>query len=40
MTVDEVADALAISPRTVHREWEAAKAWLRVEVHKGEADAG
>jgi RNA polymerase sigma factor (TIGR02999 family) len=40
MTVDEVAEALAISSRTVHREWEAAKAWLRVEVHKGETDVG
>jgi RNA polymerase sigma factor (TIGR02999 family) len=39
MTVDEVAEALAISPRTVHREWDAAKAWRRVEVHKGETDA-
>ncbi|MHC4140910.1 MAG: ECF-type sigma factor [Planctomycetota bacterium] len=40
MTVDEVGEALAISPRTVHREWDAAKAWLRVEVHKGDTDAG
>jgi len=35
LTVDEIAVTLAISPRTVHREWDTAKAWLRVEVEKG-----
>jgi RNA polymerase sigma factor (TIGR02999 family) len=32
MTVEETAEALAISPRTVKREWALAKAWLRVEI--------
>jgi RNA polymerase sigma factor (TIGR02999 family) len=36
MTVEEAADALGISVRTVHREWDVAKAWLRGEVDKGE----
>jgi|SRR5215472_8959972 len=32
MTVEETAEALAIAPRTVKREWATAKAWLRVEI--------
>jgi RNA polymerase sigma factor (TIGR02999 family) len=32
MTVEETAQALAISPRTVKREWAMAKAWLRLEI--------
>ena len=32
MTVEETADALSISVRTVKREWAMAKAWLRVEI--------
>jgi RNA polymerase sigma factor (sigma-70 family) len=32
MTVEETAEALAISARTVKREWALAKAWLRVEI--------
>ena len=32
MTVEETAEALAISPRTVKREWAMAKAWLRLEI--------
>ena len=32
MTVEETAEALAIAPRTVKREWALAKAWLRVEI--------
>lgn len=32
MTVEETAEALAIAPRTVKREWAIAKAWLRVEI--------
>lgn len=32
MTVEETAEALAIAPRTVKREWAMAKAWLLVEI--------
>ena len=31
MTVEEAAEALEISPRTVKRDWAMAKAWLRTE---------
>lgn len=31
MTVEETAEALAIAPRTVKRDWAMAKAWLRLE---------
>jgi RNA polymerase sigma factor (TIGR02999 family) len=32
LSVDETADALAISSRTVGREWKVAQAWLRKEL--------
>ena len=32
MSVEETAQALAISPRTVKREWAMAKAWLSLEI--------
>jgi RNA polymerase sigma factor (TIGR02999 family) len=32
LTVDETADALALSPRTVNRLWTGARAWLRREI--------
>jgi hypothetical protein len=32
MTVEETSDALETSPRTVHRLWRAAKAWLHREL--------
>ncbi len=35
LTVEETAEALAIAPRTVKREWAMAKAWLRVEISSG-----
>jgi RNA polymerase sigma factor (TIGR02999 family) len=35
LTVEEVAETLGIAPRTVHRDWTVARAWLRVEVEKG-----
>lgn len=34
MTVEEIAEALEISPRTVKREWATAKHWLRREIAK------
>ncbi len=32
MTVEETAEVMAISPRTVKREWSMAKAWLRIQI--------
>jgi len=32
MTVEETADALSISPATVKREWQLARAWLNREL--------
>jgi RNA polymerase sigma-70 factor (ECF subfamily) len=34
LTVDETAEALGMSPRTVKREWRVARAWLHREVKK------
>jgi RNA polymerase sigma factor (TIGR02999 family) len=39
LTVEEVAEVLGISPRTVKREWRLARAWLRREIkNDGNAD--
>jgi RNA polymerase sigma factor (TIGR02999 family) len=35
LTVEETAKVLAISPRTVNREWTFARAWLHEEFHRG-----
>ncbi len=34
LTETETADALAVSPKTVQRDWTAARAWLRKEVSR------
>jgi RNA polymerase sigma factor (TIGR02999 family) len=34
LSVEETAVVLGISPRTVKREWAAARAWLRLEMEK------
>ena len=34
LTLEETAQALDISPRTVRREWSMAKAWLHKEIKK------
>lgn len=34
LSVDETAEALGISPRTVKREWSMAKAWLHRQISK------
>lgn len=39
LTNEEIGDVLAISPRTIKREWRLAKAWLRREIMKGAPDA-
>jgi len=41
MSVEEVASALDVAPKTVQRDWAMARAWLRRELGKAqEADAG
>jgi RNA polymerase sigma factor (TIGR02999 family) len=40
LTVDETAEVLKISPRTVKREWSLARAWLYCELTQGEAPEG
>ena len=35
LTVEETAEFLDISPRTVKREWRIAKAWLQCELDQG-----
>jgi RNA polymerase sigma factor (TIGR02999 family) len=37
LTVEETAEALGISPRTVKREWAMALAWLKAELAGGQA---
>ncbi|MEP6955934.1 MAG: sigma-70 family RNA polymerase sigma factor [Chthoniobacterales bacterium] len=32
MTIEEVAEVLDVSPRTVQREWRMARAWLRRQI--------
>jgi RNA polymerase sigma-70 factor (ECF subfamily) len=32
MTVEETAQVLRVSPRTVNRDWAVARAWLRCEI--------
>jgi len=36
MTVEETATALGVSPRTVDRAWQRARAWLHREMHAAE----
>jgi RNA polymerase sigma factor (TIGR02999 family) len=35
LSVDETAEAMGISPRTVKRDWSVAKAWIRRELRAG-----
>ena len=39
LSVEETADALGISPETVHRDWRFTKSWLRRELRRGPTDA-
>jgi RNA polymerase sigma factor (TIGR02999 family) len=36
LTTEEIADVLAISPSTVKRDWNVAKAWLTREMKRGD----
>ena len=35
LSVEETADAMAISPRTVKRDWAMAKAWMKTQLESG-----
>lgn len=36
LSVEETAEVLSVSPRTVDRQWQTAKAWLHREMQRGE----
>ena len=38
MSLTEVAQALAVAPRTVNRDWLAARAWLQRELNPDATD--
>ncbi len=38
LTMDETAETLGISPRSLYREWEVTKAWLTRELGEGDPD--
>ncbi len=38
LSVEEIAEVLKVSPRTVMREWNLARAWLRRELRRREPD--
>jgi RNA polymerase sigma factor (TIGR02999 family) len=38
LTVEQAAEALGVSERTVHRDWALARAWLRGEIERRERD--
>jgi RNA polymerase sigma factor (TIGR02999 family) len=38
LSIDETAEVLNISPRTVRREWQRSKAWLYRMISEGTAD--
>jgi len=38
LSIEETAAVVALSPRTVKREWERARAWLRRELRQGQAE--
>lgn len=41
LSLEQIAEAHAVSTKTVQRDWSAARAWLRKEVRRaGEAEAG
>jgi len=37
LSIDETAEAIGVSPRTVKREWSVARAWLHRELTESEA---
>ena len=39
LTIEQVAEVLDVSPRTVQREWRMARAWLRRQIFAENSDA-
>lgn len=37
LSIDEIAEVLTISPKTVKRDWSVARAWLHREIRRGES---
>jgi RNA polymerase sigma factor (sigma-70 family) len=37
LSIEETAEFLRVSPKTVKRDWSVAKAWLHAEVGSGDA---
>jgi RNA polymerase sigma-70 factor (ECF subfamily) len=37
LSVEETAEVMRVSPRTIDRQWQTAKAWLHREISEGEA---
>jgi RNA polymerase sigma factor (TIGR02999 family) len=37
LSVEETAEVMGVSPRTVDRQWQTAKAWLHREINSGKA---
>ena len=37
LSVEETAEVMGVSPRTIDRQWQTAKAWLHREMSRGEA---
>ena len=38
LSVEEIAEVLKVSPKTVKRDWSVARAWLYREIRKGEEE--
>jgi RNA polymerase sigma-70 factor, ECF subfamily len=37
LTIEETAEFLGVSPKTVKRDWEMARVWLRAELRSQDA---
>ena len=35
LSVEETAEVMGVSPRTIDRQWQTAKAWLQREINTG-----
>ena len=39
LSIEEIAEVLQVSPRTVKEDWRIARLWLRREIEKGDTQA-